>query len=383
MSDGCGLQQSLTGQHWGLLTTAAGRAGGGVSEAVMLQRDILQSLGARVTVFALALGDEPRLAPGELVTSRQIGPGVIGFGPEMLGQLLAADLDGLHLHGIWQYTTHAGTRWAKRTGRPFVISFHGMVDPWITGRGRAKKALARMAYVHAGWARADLLHALTSDEAADISRETGRKAVVIPNPAPPAMSGRRGGSNGNVLYLGRIHPKKNVIALVEAWEQMAVRGTTGGGELVIAGWGEADHVAELEQKLAVSKAPVRFVGPAFGEAKQALLDSARFMILPSFSEGLPMAILEAWAAGVPAIMTPHCHLPEGFVRGAALECGTGADSIERALVMGQALEPAAWQAMSDAALELARGPFSHIAVARRWGEVYAGLGAGSDRANAA
>ena len=35
-------------------------------------------------------------------------------------------------------------------------------------------------------------------------------------------------------------------------------------------------------------------------------------ILPSFSEGLPMAVLEAWAYGLPVLMTDHCNLPEGF-----------------------------------------------------------------------
>jgi hypothetical protein len=41
--------------------------------------------------------------------------------------------------------------------------------------------------------------------------------------------------------------------------------------------------------------------------------------LPSFSEGLPMSVLEAWSYGLPVVMTPECNLPEGFACGAALE----------------------------------------------------------------
>jgi hypothetical protein len=95
---------------------------------------------------------------------------------------------------------------------------------------------------------------------------------------------------------------------------------------------------------------VRFVGQVHGEAKQALLEQARFVVLPSHSEGLPMTILEAWAAGTPTIMTGACHLPEGFAAGAALECGTEPASIAAVLGHALALDEPDWRAMSDAAL---------------------------------
>ena len=70
-------------------------------------------------------------------------------------------------------------------------------------------------------------------------------------------------------------------------------------------------------------ADVVFYGPAFGKEKAALLRSAEAFILPSFSEGLPMSVLEAWAYGLPVVMTPECNLPEGFVSQAALEIRNG------------------------------------------------------------
>jgi glycosyltransferase involved in cell wall biosynthesis len=66
-------------------------------------------------------------------------------------------------------------------------------------------------------------------------------------------------------------------------------------------------------------ADVLFYGPAFGEEKEALLRGAEAFILPSFSEGLPMSVLEAWAYGLPVVMTPECNLPEGFARQSALK----------------------------------------------------------------
>lgn len=70
-------------------------------------------------------------------------------------------------------------------------------------------------------------------------------------------------------------------------------------------------------------ADVVFYGPAFGEEKEALLRSAAAFVLPSFSEGLPMSILEARAYNLPVVMTPECNLPEGFACRAAHEIRNG------------------------------------------------------------
>ena len=75
-------------------------------------------------------------------------------------------------------------------------------------------------------------------------------------------------------------------------------------------------------------ADVLFFGPAFGEEKEALLRSADAFILPSFSEGLPMSVLEAWSYGLPVVMTPECNLPEGFASDAAVEIRSGEGSFQ-------------------------------------------------------
>jgi poly(glycerol-phosphate) alpha-glucosyltransferase len=64
---------------------------------------------------------------------------------------------------------------------------------------------------------------------------------------------------------------------------------------------------------------VVFFGPAFLGEKEVLLRSAEAFILPSFSEGLPISVLEAWSYGLPVVMTQECNLPEGFACSAALE----------------------------------------------------------------
>ena len=376
------MNQPLAGIRIGLLTASASRLGGGVFEAVVTQAEVIRSLGGEAPVFALtdlySELDAGRFAPGSVHCRAVLGPAQIGFAPGLVGDLLAADLDCLHLHGIWMYPSRAGAQWARRAGRPYLVSPHGMLDPWITARGRWKKAIARHGYERASWRAAIALHALTTREAADIQCETGRSdSVVIPNAGPARRPGPNAARCAEIAYIGRIHPKKNLLALIAAWTAARL---PEGSRLTLAGWGELNDVAELRAAVAAAGPSVEFVGPVYDDAKRALLERARFTILPSLSEGLPMAILEGWAAGTPSIMTAQCNLPEGFAGGAALECGWAEEQIALALEQALALDLPSWFGMASAAQELAAGPFSAQTIASRWADAYLGaIGAGQTR----
>ena len=249
-----------------------------------------------------------------------------------------------------------------------------MLDPWITARGRWKKALARSGYERRSWRAARAFHALTADEARDIERSTGHgEIVVIPNAGPPVAAPDAAPRALHIVCITRIHPKKNLGALVTAWRQAA---RPSGSRLTIAGWGDPRDVAALMQAIGTADDGIAFIGPVHGAAKQALLASARFVVLPSLSEGLPMAILEGWAAGAPTIMTPACHLPQGCAAGAALETGPDSAALSKTLSHALACDEAQWQAMAQAARSLAAGPFARDTVAACWARAYRTLSHG-------
>ena len=367
----------LSGLRIGLLTPWASRAGGGVFEAVVLQAEMIRACGGEAPVFALDHGhvveDSARFAPGTLHLCSQRGPAVVGFAPEMVKRLVEADLDVLHLHGIWMYPSSAGAAWARRTNRPYIVSPHGMLDPWITGRGRWKKALARLGYERRSWRASRCLHALTGREADDIRRETGRTdSVVIPNPGPePVAPLPQRAPCGPVVYVGRIHPKKNLLALVAGWKSARLPADA---RLVLAGWGAQADIDALNQAIG-DDTTISYIGPIFGADKDALIASARFVVLPSRSEGLPMAMLEAWSAAIPTIMTSHCNLPEGYAANAALSCGLERDDIAITLQKAMAMQQSEWSVMSNNARALFAARFSLSRITAIWAETYANLAA--------
>ncbi|MBZ9937888.1 glycosyltransferase [Mesorhizobium sp. BR1-1-16] len=365
----------------GLLTARVSRAGGGVYEAVLHHAKAMLATGEiEPVVFGLedefTAEDAWRLQGIKVVTSPIKGPTIFGYAPAMLGALRRERLDLLHLHGIWMYPSMAGERWASASGRPYVISPHGMLDPWILSRGRAKKAVAKAVYENKSWKRARLFHALTEAERLDIAKAAPRADIkVIANSVKsPEGDAQPTAARKAFIYLGRIHPKKNVGGLVKAWS--ALRGEPGIENFVlkIAGWGDDDHVASLRADIADAADPsIDFVGPLFGEAKEEFLQSARFLVLPSFSEGLPMAIIEAWAASVPTIMSNECNLPIGFATGSAIPSGWSPDEIASALRKAIALDEPAWRKMSSNAKHLADESYSPRAIAEEWLKTYRSL----------
>lgn len=372
----------LSGKRIGLLAGWASRKNGGVFEALVAHVDMLQSLGAEPHVFAAADGfsdqDGHRLMGAVTHYKTARGSASLAYAPGLLQAMRDARLDCLHSHGIWQGHSRLGALWARENHGRYVISPHGMLDPWIVRRSRIKKGLFRLFVESANWRIASVFHALTEAEAEDIRRTVpAAEIAVIPNAAPTeALVGAQ--RSNEVVYVGRIHEKKNLRSLVDGW-RLAEPKLPSDARLTIAGIGDAADISALQTAIAASGVRAEFVGPAYGEAKCDLLSRSRYLVLPSLSEGLPMAILDSWATATPTLMSAACHLPQGFETGAALDSGTTPESIATSLAAAFSLSTENWQAMSDAALTLARGPFSAQVVAQRWESLYARVMQGGTR----
>jgi glycosyltransferase involved in cell wall biosynthesis len=316
------------------VTDSISRANGGIfiSEA-QLQRTLHLDCNVQTQVLSLrdSFSDEdtPAWHPLPVNCCPVLGPKSIGFSTSLLPIMLHTKSDLASFAGLWKYPSLAGRLWAKRTGKPYLIAPHGMLDPWAVKNSRFKKAAAGWLFQDGHLAGAACLRALCASEAESI-RAYGLKnpICIIPNgidlpslkPAPP--SGRK-----MLLFLGRIHPKKGLPSLLDAWAQIK----SSEWDMVIVGWDQGGHEEDLKRQataLGISwdtqipekdgKVNLFFLGPQFGERKTALYEKCSAFILPSLSEGLPMSILEAWSYAKPVLMTEACNLPEGLRSKASL-----------------------------------------------------------------
>ena len=110
---------------------------------------------------------------------------------------------------------------------------------------------------------------------------------------------------------------------------------------------------------------VVFLGPQFGKAKNTCYANCEAFILPSFSEGLPMVILEAWAHGKPVIMTPECNLPEGISAKAGVSISADPNGISDGLNRLFGLSAAERSQMGQNGLRLTVEKFNWKTIARQ------------------
>jgi poly(glycerol-phosphate) alpha-glucosyltransferase len=166
--------------------------------------------------------------------------------------------------------------------------------------------------------------------------------------------------------MARIHPKKGLARLLAQWAILP-EVTRAAWRLEIAGPDEIGMRNGLEAQVrAVGLgASVRFLGALHGEAKAAAFARASAFVLPSYSEGLPMVVLEAWSAGVPVLMTRACNLPEGFEVGAAHEIGDDPADLAAGLARADLPE------MGNRGRALVNARFAWDSIAARHIEVYA------------
>lgn len=353
------------------------RQDGGIFESVLGFANE-QSKDTRWTVQIAAIEDDDTAADQSRLANRVSALLLPAGNADFIGKKLArlvenAAPDLIHVHGIWGSGARAGYQLGRRDSKlGVIVSPHGMLDPWALRNSRWKKQLGWHAWAKPLLARTDVIHALATPEREAIetvAKKNSTLAVIANGVAVPTQLARPEGAP-RLLFLGRIHPKKGLPALLEAWASL--EGRLNGWRLDIAGWSDGGHEDELKaqcKQLGLGGS-VSFIGPVFGKDKDALLRSASAFVLPSQSEGLPMAVLEAWSYGIPVLMTRECNLAEGFAAGAALEHRPTQESLIEAINQLISMPRELRISMGENGRSLVERQFSWKMVTRRMTEVY-------------
>ena len=389
------------------LLESVSRADGGIFGAeCALQRELSQNHGMSVDVVGLedpyTVEDRSKWLPIIPKSVKTRGPIALGYSPDLLPSL-DPNADLLYAATLWKYPSWAALRWAEQTGRPMIAAPHGSLDAWALRNAAWKKEIAARLFKDRQLRKATCLRALCREEA-DAFRAYGLKnpVAIIPNgidlpnifDSGDERQVTRDGQK-KLLFLGRIHPKKGLVNALRAFAES--RGSSVEGirhekwQFVIAGWDQGGHEADLKllcdelgllwtdrrnltpaldfRPSSIDSA-VHFHGPAFGEEKDLLLRSADAFILSSFSEGLPMSVLEAWAYRLPVLMTSECNLLEGFAVDAAITIDTGVASIADGLNTLFQMKECDLSAMGGNGYQLVKERFTWPIVARQMRAVY-------------
>lgn len=370
----------------GMLTSAVSHRAGGIFVALGHLAEALAAVGScQIRVFGLSDQHTTEDISKWAIPTKTFGvrgPRPFGFAPGLLRAVRSSDITILHSHGLWTYPSIVSLRWS-RPARPYIISPHGMLDPWALNNSRWKKRVAAALYEDRHLQGASCLHALNSFEAQDF-RKYGLQnpiciipnGVTVPPPrtnrTPLAISEHAIERSRVLLYMGRLHPKKGLSELVHAWYSLRKEAKANGWRLDIAGWGDDNYESELQsllKKLAVEDS-VRLIGPRIGDAKADCFSRANAFILPSRSEGLPMGILEAWSYALPVLMTPQCNLADGFNVGAALQIGTEPEAMTSGLRHLFAMSESELRSIGMQGRLLVESNYNWRIVARRMIRVY-------------
>jgi glycosyltransferase involved in cell wall biosynthesis len=368
-----------------ILHTAAGlwTSTGGPASSVPGLCAELANLGHEVTLLTGEgeLSDEVKQLRSVRVVTAKLGPyGLANYSAQFAKKCrdLAQEADVLHTHGLWLHPNFVSSRIARKTSRPIVISPRGMLAPWALNQSKVVKRFMWTLGQRRALSEATLVHVTSAEEAEDV-RRTGIAApiVVIANgvdlsafPLSEIEALRRTGRDRVIAFVSRIHPKKGLDILLDAWRDVAERRVD--AKLIIAGPGEARHIRDLRNRLeSGSLTRAYYVGTVAGREKLRLLATSAAVVLPSRSENYGMIVAEALACGTPVITTTNVPWPDITAERCGWRVDGNVDEIRAALDDALACPAEQLEEMGSRGRRLIQLQHSTVASARQMEKAYA------------
>ncbi|GGG93665.1 glycosyl transferase [Polaribacter pacificus] len=223
-------------------------------------------------------------------------------------------IDCIHIHGVWMYPQFIASKFAIEHKIPFVLSPHGMYEPWLWKQGGLKKKLYFNLLAKKKFSKSAVLHAITKSEKENLQHLFADSTVQeIPNLIKTRQVGfedklEKKTSEKYLLFIGRLDPIKGIDVFIKAFSQLSSNEFT----LKIAGAFNS-YKNELEsyvKECNLDKGKVEFLG--FVKEKTVLIENAFIVVTPSHSEVIGMVNLEAAILKTPVISTHQTGLDPGW-----------------------------------------------------------------------
>lgn len=326
------------------------------------------------------LAQEPRITvlPSQL-------KGLLGkWSARLDAEIARADI--LHCHTLWSPLVTRAAALARSAEKPYVMSPHGMLDPYSFGQKRLKKrayleVFERRALV--GASRVLFTTGRERDLAVQTFGEIPNAAVAtlgadcLPQEKAvlreqffaehPDLRGKK-----LLLFLGRIHPKKRPELLANLIK--AIQPEFPNAMMLFAGTGEPQHVAQVAKLIEALNIgdKVRFLGHVRGNTKASLLAAADLFLLPSRQENFAIAVAEALHAGTPVILTRKVNIWQEIEQAEA-GIALSEDDLEEKLVeavLSVLIDPNRKRNMAINACKLAQNMFTWDAACSQTFAIY-------------
>lgn len=247
--------------------------------------------------------------------------------------------------GLWQYPTWITAKICREIGKPYIVSPHGMLDPWPMDQKSWKKNMYLRLFEKQTLEGAAALHAMTEGEATHFTK-WNRSVFVVPGGVSkdvygrlldrsafytryPALGGRK-----YVLFLGRLHKKKQPEVAILAFHKAFKNDSE--IMLVMAGPCELRYrryLQGLADNLGISTR-ILFTGLINQDAAMEAYRSASAFVLPSLHENFGFAVVEAMAQECPVIVSDRVDVASSIASAAAgLVVPPDVDSFAQALAV--------------------------------------------------
>lgn len=263
----------------------------------------------------------------DLALVQSQGAAFRGPGRQIVNTAVAA-ADILHLHTMWSPLAGLAAREAGRRGIPYVLSPHGMLDPYSFDQKRLKKQVY-LALFERGTLKGTAKMLFTAEEerrlAAPLTGPLPSSVVALGADRPPAPPETLRdefldlypdlANRPRAVFMGRLHDKKRPASTLRAMD--IIRRTRPDAMLLMVGSGEAEaELRSLADELGLWD-NLRFLGFLSGRSKWQALAAADLFLLPSRQENFAIALAEALHAGVPALLTKRVNIWEEVISAGA------------------------------------------------------------------
>lgn len=314
---------SLTQVIWSIAQRA-----GGPSYSVTGLCEALARSGCKVTLCTLdrsaVMGPAVRVNEQYVTLRAMPAPGWWDgrFAPSGFSALLAEcyqQSEIVHTNGMWGPVMSIAAAVARKVDKPYLVTPKGTLDPVSLHRRLWKKSLARLLYVNKAVDGAACLVAAADMEARYIRQAGIRKPVaVIGNGLDTELYSRYDAASARawlerlrpeikgkhiMLYLGRMHPQKGTVNLLDAWRWL--HRDFPDWHLILVGPDYLGHREELRERAEEEGflGRLTFLDGIVGDGKVLLYAACDVFVLPSPSENFGVVIAEALASSKPVIAT--------------------------------------------------------------------------------